>query len=626
MFNTKTVISSITTLAVIGFIAFTLYNQGIIKISDKTEPDTSIALSTVAVEIKDLKQYDELEGILEYGEIFEAKSNGDGILTFVATEGSDLDRGSFIFTFHSQLNETSLMNAEQQIASASASVAQAKLALENLQKSPSKSQIASAEASIAQAKLALENLKTPPTAAQIASADASVAQSLNSLNSNKEQLENKTTSLRIARKNYCDQVESLGLDTWAKLENICPEADSIISETAIDTLSNNLFKHDGLVTLSNNFLVAYNNYQTAIESVNTSEIGLNSAQEQRTALQTETPTEKQLDQANKNLESAVQHRSALDEPPSDSELTSSLLSLENAKASLLTAETNKENLYKSSGTFGSILLFGQIPAWREIKMGITPGLDIKQLKHNLAMLGYGSESTTNESSEIFTSLTKESIKKMQVDLGLNSTGTLSLGDIVFLPGKSTVQYNSNFPSIGTVVSPNSVVISLLPIEEESLSNKTLTPQSFKSLQKVSTTIPVVNKELIQIDSQVKIELPNELEVYGSVSDIGKIAIIPQGNQSGDPYLEVSITIKGDKSFPEWTGANVTVYVTREIASAVMAVPVTSLVSLLGGGYGLEVVTNNTTQLVPVEVGMYSDGWVEVRSEYLKTGVKVMNPK
>ena len=92
MFNTKTVISSITTLAVIGFIAFTLYNQGIIKISDTTEPDTSIALSTVAVEIKDLKQYDELEGILEYGEIFEAKSNGDGILTFVATEGSDLDR------------------------------------------------------------------------------------------------------------------------------------------------------------------------------------------------------------------------------------------------------------------------------------------------------------------------------------------------------------------------------------------------------------------------------------------------------------------------------------------------------------------------------------------------------
>ena len=189
-----------------------------------------------------------------------------------------------------------------------------------------------------------------------------------------------------------------------------------------------------------------------------------------------------------------------------------------------------------------------------------------------------------------------------------------------------MQYNSNFPSIGTVVSPNSVVISLLPIEEESLSNKTLTPQSFKSLQKVSTTIPVVNKELIQIDSQVKIELPNELEVYGSVSEIGKIAIIPQGNQAGDPYLEVSITINGDKSFPEWTGANVTVYVTREIASAVMAVPVTSLVSLLGGGYGLEVVTNNTTQLVPVEVGMYSDGWVEVRSEYLKTGVQVMNPK
>ena len=626
MFNAKTIMSSITTLVVIGFIAFTLYNQGIIKVSNTTTIDTSVALSTVAVEIRDLKQYDELEGILEYGEDFEAKSNGDGILTFVATEGSELDRGSLIFTFHSQLSETALMNADQQIRSASASVAQTKLALENLQKPPSKSQIASAEASIAQAKLSLENLKTPPTAAQIASADASVAQSLNSLNSNREQLENKTNSLRIARKNYCDQVESLGLNLWANLENICPEDDSIISETAIDTLSNNLFKHDDLVTLSNNLLIAYNNYQTAIESTNTSEISLNSAQEQRTALQTDTPTEKQLDQANKNLESALQHRSALDETPSDSELTSSLLSLENAKASLLTAETNKENLYESSGTFGSILLFGQIPAWREIKLGVTPGLDIKQLKHNLVMLGYGSESPINESSEIFTALTMQSIKNMQADLGLNSTGTLSLGDVVFLPGKSIVQYNSNFPSIGTVANPNAVVLSLLPIEEESLSNNALNSSSYKSLQKVSTTIPVVNKELIEINSQVKIELPNEVEVYGSVSEIGKIAIVPQGNQSGDPYLEVSITINDDKSFPEWTGADVTVYVTREIASGVMAVPITSLVSLLRGGYGLEVVTDNATQLVPVEVGMYSDGWVEISSEYIQTGVQVMNPK
>ena len=125
---------------------------------------------------------------------------------------------------------------------------------------------------------------------------------------------------------------------------------------------------------------------------------------------------------------------------------------------------------------------------------------------------------------------------------------------------------------------------------------------------------------------MKIELPNEIEVYGSISDIGKTAIIPEGNQASDPYLEVSITINDDQSFPEWTGAEVIVYVTREIASAVMAVPVTSLVSVLDGGYGLEVVTNNATQLVPVEVGMYSGGWVEVSSEYIKEGTQVMNPK
>jgi len=653
MFNTKTILYSVTTMAVIGFIAFTLYNQGIFKIADTTTVDTSVALSAIPVEIKDLQQYDELEGILEYGKDFQIKPSGNGILTSIATEGSELERGSLIFTFHSPLNETSLMNTTQQITSASVSVAQAKLALENLQKPASKSQIASADASIAQAKLALENLTNPATAAQLASADSTVAQSLNNLESNKEQLQNKTTALRIARKNYCDQTETLGITTWATQKNICPEDGFIITESAVDIVSINIFKHDNLVTLSNSLLTAYSNYQLAIEAITTSEVSLNSAQEQRTALQTQHPTEKQLDQVNKSLESALQHRSALDETPSDdelasalaslesalqhrlaldetpsdAELASALASLENAKTSLLTAETNKENLYKTTGTFGSILMFGQIHPWREIKLGVTPGQDIKQLKYNLSILGYGTESHTNVSGEIFTTSTEQSLKDLQSDLGLNPTGALPLGDVVFLLGKSVVQYDANFPSIGTEVSSNSVVLSLLPIEQESsLSNKSGVVPSFVSLQKVSTSIPVVNKDLIEVDSQVKIELPNEIEVYGSVSDIGKTAIIPEGNQASDPYLEVSITINDDQSFPEWTGAEVIVYVTREIASAVMAVPVTSLVSVLDGGYGLEVVTNNATQLVPVEVGMHSGGWVEVSSEYIKEGTQVMNPK
>ncbi len=652
MFNTKTVLYSVTTMAVISFIVFTLYNQGIFKMADTDTVDTSVALSAIPVEIKDLQQYDELEGILEYGEDFQIKPSGNGILTSIATEGSELERGSLIFTFHSSLNETSLMNATQQITSASVSVAQAQLALENLQKPASKSQIASADASIAHAQLALENLTSPATAAQLASADSTVAQSSNNLASNKEQLQNKTTALRIARKNYCDQTETLGISTWAIQKNICPEDGFIITESAINIVSNNIFKHDNLITLSNSLLTAYSNYQLAIEAITTAEVSLNSAQEQRTALQTQHPTEKQLDQANKSLESALQHRSALDETPSeaeltsavaslesalqhrsaldetpsDAELTSALASLENAKTSLLTAETNKENLYKTTGTFGSILMFGQIHPWREIKLGVPPGQDIKQLKYNLSILGYGAESHKDVSSEIFTASTEQSLKDLQNDLGLNPTGVLQLGDVVFLPGKSVVQYDTNFPSIGTEVSSNSVVLSLLPIEQESSSsNKSGVVPSFVSLQKVSTSIPVVNKDLIEVDSQVKIELPNEIEVYGSVSDIGKTAIIPEGNQAFDPYLEVSISINNDQSFPEWTGAGVIVYVTREIASAVMAVPVTSLISVLDGGYGLEVVTNNTTQLVPVEVGMYSGGWVEVSSENIREGTQVMNP-
>ena len=624
MLNPKIILSSITTMAVIGFIVFTLYNQGILQITETSTMDKDLELSIVPVEIKDLQQYDELNGILEYGEDIEIKPSDSGVLTSIADEGSELHRGSLIFTFYSTHSETSLLSANQQIASANASIAQAELALENLQQSASKAQIASANASIAQAELALENLTNPVSTAQIASADASVAQAFNNLQSNKEQLKTKTTNLRIARKNYCDQSESLGFNTWGVISNICPEDGLVITKPAIETLYENIFKHDDLVTFGNNLLTAYNNYKISTESVNSSEVSLKSTQEQLNALITETPTEKQLDQANKNLESAIQHRVALDETPSDSQLKSSSASLENAKASLLTAKMNKENLYKNTGQFASILMFGEMPAWREIKEGMSAGPDIKQLKENLALLGYGLESSANQSNEIFTTMTKESIKKMQADFGINETGQISLGDIVFLPGKSVVQYDVNFPAIGSEVSANNVILSLLPIEEEYSSKKSGKSQSPKSLQKVSTTIPVVDKDLIEIGLQVKIELPSEIEIYGSISEIGKIAIIPAGNQAGDPYIEVSISL--NQSYPTWTGADVIVFVTRNLASNVLAVPVTSLLSLLEGGYGLEVVTGNSTQLVPIEIGMYSGGWVEVESEYIKEGSQVINPK
>jgi hypothetical protein len=58
----------------------------------------------------------------------------------------------------------------------------------------------------------------------------------------------------------------------------------------------------------------------------------------------------------------------------------------------------------------------------------------------------------------------------------------------------------------------------------------------------------------------------------------------------------------------------------------MAVPVTALLALAEGGYAVEVEqSDGTTRLVAVDPGMYADGLVEISSEGVRPGDRVVAP-
>jgi len=81
------------------------------------------------------------------------------------------------------------------------------------------------------------------------------------------------------------------------------------------------------------------------------------------------------------------------------------------------------------------------------------------------------------------------------------------------------------------------------------------------------------------------------------------------------------------SLARWTGAAVTVSFVSELAQDVLAAPVASLIALLGGGYAVEVVEqNNATRLFSVELGMYSDGLVEIEGAGLEAGMILIVPE
>ena len=765
---------------------------------------TNRQIRTSFLERRDLRTYEELNGLLGYESNINIASNHDGIITELPLEGEILERGDVIFKLYKSVTDLQILNADQQISGAMASVAQAELALENLRTpatesailsadasiiqaeitlnnlttppedsqiamadaailqaeialqnlldGPSESQIASAEAAVAQAELALENLNTPASDAQIAAADAAVAQAelalenlrappsdaqiaaadaaliqaKGSFANAQSTLNSSWASRRSAHDEFCEQAYGKFLSGSLYLDTLCPVHDLAISTTTTETILK-LIENNILVPESQSLLQAHNGYLSAlngkasteanllqatanrslmeeeptllelkqletsldsalkqralidtepsemaishataallsaksqratldelpdiksmasavkslesariqrdslfespeINSVQSAEKNIESAKLQRASLDDQ-PTYKELEQAKVMLNSSIEHRKSLDNGPTEAALNHAMTSLESAQASLHAAWVSREQFVQ--GYYGCILMYGPFPAWREFRLGMTRGEDVRYLEENLTALGFN----TNQKfqiDQVFDEKTEEAIRRMQESYGLIVNGTLEPGDIVFAPGKSMVEHISPEDAPGKHITSSEIVISITPMEktDTSIGRSGLTTSSL-SLQRVETQLLVSDQDLIQTGSEVQIELPDETVVTGMITKIGKVAVVPTGNQAEDPFLEVSIAITDSKDIIKWTGAPVIVSVTKTFAKNVIAAPVSALLALLDGGYALEIKKQDSTILIPVETGIYSDGWVEIDGPGLTDGLEIVIPE
>jgi len=656
-------------LVVIGGILVILGLGGVFFIMDSDSSDQTQEINsevnTVLLEKTDLKTYESFDGILKYEDDFRIITEQEGVLTYLAPEGQELARGAEIYRIYRSPEASQLLAADQQIASAEAGVAQAELALENLNAAPTAAQIASAEAAIAQAELALENLNAAPTAAQIAAADSSLAQAEANFAQGANTIVSTHADRLIARQSLCN-ADILDEASWVCPENLRGQAfpDDLIA-SLVDMISNGILSPE-----ANNLLSSQKNYEAAIESSKTLEKNLEqalanqsaldeppteaqllqatqslqsakehrfaldepsteaqllqvtqslqSAKEQRSALD-ERPTEAQLLQATQALQSAKEQRYALDEAPTDAQLLQATQSLQSAMAGLKTAQENRKDYVE--GYSASILMFGDIPAWRDMKEGIAPGEDIKQLKLNLIDLGYGTIETLGNDL-YFNPATTAAISKLQSDMNLILSGEIILGEVIFTPGTSLVKSSSSLQTVGRKLNAGSELFSLTPIEK--VVTQTGPDGSVtilrESLQIVEIQVDVGDRNLVNEGTEVEIELPDESLVTGIVREVGNLAVVPQ---EGDPFLEVLIGVKSSTEYFEWTGATVTINVTSELAKGVLASPVNGLLAILSGGYAVEIVTATGTTLIPIETGIYADGWVEITGPGLRSGTEII---
>jgi peptidoglycan hydrolase-like protein with peptidoglycan-binding domain len=252
-----------------------------------------------------------------------------------------------------------------------------------------------------------------------------------------------------------------------------------------------------------------------------------------------------------------------------------------------------------------VLMYGSTPAYRALQSGVSDGRDVRELEQNLVALGFD-PGTVDDS---FTSSTATAVSDWQESVGLEQTGALELGRVVFLPGPRRVGEHKT--SVGSVLSSGSEVL------DTSSTKRVVTVELDASLQ-----------EMAHKGDRVEVTMPDGSLGRGRITGVGRVARELESS-SADPdaepqmVIDVTIELRSNRGAGRLDEAPVSVGLAQETRRDVLAVPVNALVARRGGGYGVELA--GSRRIVPVRAGMFADGYVEVSGGSIREGTRVVVP-
>ena len=253
-------------------------------------------------------------------------------------------------------------------------------------------------------------------------------------------------------------------------------------------------------------------------------------------------------------------------------------------------------LFEIDGRPAAILMYGGRPAWRSLDPRSSAGPDIRQLNENLRALGF--DRRTGRVSSSWDARTTAAVKRWQRHRGVKATGRVELGDVVFLP--EAVRVDTLRAAVGDSVGPGTTVF-----------------DATASRPVVSTELAAAHRGIVKPGDQVALDLPDGSSTTGHVRSVGAVAHVKSNDQAAPgSSSKATVTVVVVPDDPAATGlfdaAPVTVRITSRAHPDVLAVPVTALVALKGGGYAVErVASDGTRGYVPVDLGVFADGFVEV---------------
>ncbi|MFJ6655737.1 peptidoglycan-binding protein [Streptomyces sp. NPDC091377] len=273
-----------------------------------------------------------------------------------------------------------------------------------------------------------------------------------------------------------------------------------------------------------------------------------------------------------------------------------------------------QRLYEIDGE-PVVLFTGDRPFWRELAKGVDDGADVEQLKRNLVDLGHAAELGLAVDEE-FTDGTVVAVKRWQKALGVRQTGKVELGRAVVLPQRE-VRVQEVTATPGSAVGAGAVLEVTGP--------------------ELAATVRPEDEQLPQFapGSRVTVALATGGTTKGTVRSITRPppgeegAGGGQGGAEGDDKATVTLDLADQGAARKALRAArpaVSVTVSDRTAEDVLTVPVTALLALADGGYGLRVRRPGVSSpaLVPVEVGLVADARAEVSGK-IREGDKVVVP-
>lgn len=247
------------------------------------------------------------------------------------------------------------------------------------------------------------------------------------------------------------------------------------------------------------------------------------------------------------------------------------------------------------------VFFGTTPLFRTLDTAGTQGSDVAMVESNLIALGfYRGRLPADPRQATLTTGLLTALKDWQGKVGLPTTGTLAVGQVLVLPG--TARVSAVTAQLGDPVTGD--LLSLTGTDRQ-----------------VTISAPAEQAGTLTVGAQAAITLPIGGSTTGKVAVISAAAPSPSST-GGNTAANVQVTITPDdqQALGNLTTAAVTVQITTVVHRGVLAVPIGALLALQEGGYALQLPDD---RLLPVHTGLFTDQLVEVSGPGVVAGLRVV---